>query len=1001
MACKRTLSQTFLLSLVMMAGLPVILLGYFWATDQYHQFEIQSGNWRSTYLDMHEYQLRREVRGAIDRLELQRAQLESGQRSQLQQEVANGAAQLDSLRRRGGSRSRLLRSAHDLLAPIRFGGNSDHYFIATPTGTALLMPSNPGWEGDAAAPLPAPLRQLLQSRKDGFVELPLDKPGRAGGVHPAVIYARYYAPLDIYLGAVSYTDDVVSDTQRALLARFANRNGNDVWLSIVDRNGNFLFDSTAGEQAGVSLDKLTDADGQPLGPRVRAALAQPDGGLVHFTWQRPDGGRPVPAIAFVRTYPGWHWGVGAGFLLDKLDAAIAAQRAEMQQRVRQRIGYLLLLVLGLVLTAALVAQRLALNTRRSLERFATFFDAASKHSSHIDIEQLPYAEFEALAANANRMNEQRHRTENALRVSEKRFEMALRASASHLWDLDLHDRVVTVGGSLFQQLGYSAETRHLSAGQWADWLHPDDVAGVHAALQRMTATPDFALELRLRTEQGEYRWFNCRGGVVENDSFGRPLRALGIATDIGARKRMEQELIAARIAADDANHAKNQFLSNISHELRTPLNGVLGYAQILLRDGALAEQQRHNLLAIESCGQHLLALINDILDLARIESGHIDLNPRPCDLLELLQSVSALVRERAEAKGLTYTLDTDAAVPAYIVADAVKLRQILVNLLGNAVKFTTHGGVTLRTTLQHDGGELLFQICDTGVGIAPQHQRDIFQPFHQLAGDAGGTGLGLAISQRLCEAMGGLLSVRSTPGAGSCFSFNLPARRCEALPDTPVLRAPRTGIDTAAPVRVLVADDNPVNRKVLAGMLKAAGLEMVEAENGEEALRKLRGEPMPLVLMDVRMPVMDGFAATRAIKSDPRLRDTVVIAVSASVSADVEARMRAQGCDDFIGKPVQMRDLLAKLAEYLPLPPRTPETLPVRQRHGAIGALPKSLLDTLQAALVLGDVAAMRSALEPLHSMAPEFVELAADIERLLDNFDIDAVRDLLAPRAA
>src|SRR5690606_12700244 len=360
------------------------------------------------------------------------------------------------------------------------------------------------------------------------------------------------------------------------------------------------------------------------------------------------------------------------------------------------------------------------------------------------------------------------------------------------------------------------------------------------------------------------------------------------------------------IAAEDANHAKSLFLSSISHELRTPLNGVLGYAQILLRDHDASAEQRHNLRAIESCGQHLLTLIDDVLDLAKIESGTIEIQRTPCDLYDLLESVSNIVRERVEHKGLLYSLIIDEEVPATALVDEVKLRQILVNLLGNAAKFTPRGGITLKVELRGDD-ELLFQVSDTGVGIPQSKQREIFQPFQQLHSAQGGTGLGLPISQRLCEAMGGTLTLQSAPGMGSCFTFNLPFERATGAGISNPQRSAYQVIDTGGKaITVMVVDDNPINRQVLAGMLRASGVDVVEAEHGQDALDQLRARPLPLVLMDVRMPVMDGYAATAAIKSDASLRGTVVIAVSASVFPEVIARMRAEGCDDFVTKPVRV-----------------------------------------------------------------------------------------------
>lgn len=1008
---KRSMSQIYLFSLVSMAVVPALLLGYLWASDQRQQFEEQSQAWRDSYIEMQQQTLRRRVVDLTSSLEFERVEIDNRQRTALRLAVDNAVAQLDSLVRyskAGHGRDEILRRAHDLLAPIRFGGGRDHYFINTAEGSVLLMPAYPQREGrrvdefvDAnGVRFAEKLDDLAQRLGEGYLEVWYNRPGNTADAFLTLQYARYYPPLGIYVGAVGYVEDMVTAVQRDELLRLSTKQ-DDVTITIGDEHGDVIYDSYELQNQDNLFSRLET--GNPgVETRIRTVLASPDGGFVNLQRVRRDTGRPTPMLFYVREYPHWHWLIGAGYFLDRIDADIAQRRHELQKHITQRIAVGALTLLLLVVAALAIAGRLAQRTRFALQQFASFFSEASRDSTAIDVAQLPYVEFEQLALDANRMIEQRNRIENTLRDSEQRFEKALGVANIHLFDADARERVLTVSGGLFAQLGFAAETRHIDFAEWSEWVHPDDIASARPVLQSMVeGAESFAAEFRMRGKDGFYRWFLARGGVVAHDANGKALRALGTLTEITARKQMEQELITARIAAEDANHAKSQFLSSISHELRTPLNGVLGYAQILLRDQSASPEQRHNLRAIESCGQHLLTLIDDVLDLAKIESGTIDVKPTACDLYDLLENVSNIVRERVDSKGLLYQLEIDAAVPAHVLVDEVKLRQILVNLLGNAVKFTRTGGITLKVSL-HAADELLFQVCDTGIGVPLSKQREIFAPFQQLGATGGGTGLGLPISQRLCEAMGGTLKVQSAPGAGSCFSFNLPFANGAAARSVSPLRAAYQVIDAGSrKIVVMVVDDNPINRQVLSGMLRAGGVDVVEAEHGLDALEKLRANPVPLVLMDVRMPTMDGFAATAAIKGDPQLRDTVVIAVSATVLPEVIARMRAEGCDDFLSKPVRVGELLAKVAQHLHLPLRSIETASAAAFTAGDARLPESSMGELRSAVALGDVEAMRAALIPLRQGGPELMALAQHVERLLDNFDIDAVRALLVPARA
>lgn len=1004
MPAKRSMSQSYLLGLVTLATVPAMLLGYLWVTEQHRRFEELSNRWRAAYIENHQQALRRRVNDIVGNLDFERETLELRQRETLQRAVSNGMAQLDTLVRfsnAGRPSEQMQQRARDLLAPIRFGSGRDHYVIYTDESLALLLPAYTQWERRNVSELKdingvafvAKLMQQTRDNGEAFLDVWVPQTDGRSGALLTKQYLRYYAPLGIFLGASAYVEDMTHSMQHEELARLAKKaKQEDIVFGIADSNSVVLLDTLVPELRGQRrpLDKTSD---QPVAEQLQKAITNPNGGFVELQRSRRNGlERAQPMLVYVRSYPGWHWNISAGYFLDPLESELTQQRAKLQQDIDRRVVQGAVLVGLCALMAVIIASQLALRTRRALQNFTNFFAEASRNATTIDVEQLPYSEFEELARDANAMVEQRNNIEQALRLSEQRFELALTASNSHLWDLNIPDKTVVVGGSFFKQLGYSADTRQIDFVEWAEWIHTDDLR----ELKRSRIGENrFVREFRVRAHDGSFRWFLARGGDVDFDANGKPIRALGTLIEVSARKQMEQDLIKARIAAEDASHAKSQFLSSISHELRTPLNGVLGYAQILLRDGSASAEQRHNLHAIESCGQHLLTLIDDVLDLAKIESGKIEIQENSCDLYDLLESVSNIVRERVDAKNLSYELDIATQVPANILIDEVKLRQILVNLLANAVKFTQHGGITLRVSLS-DESFLQFQVQDTGVGIPADRQRIIFEPFQQLGDVATGSGLGLPISQRLCEAMGGTLSVQSAIGTGSCFSFNLPLRTSEPVSRERALRSGYQVIDTGGRhIEVMVVDDNSINRQVMCGMLRASGIEVREAEHGQDALDKLRLHPVPLVLMDVRMPVLDGFAATAAIKSDPRLRDTIVIAVSASVFPDVIARMRAHGCADFVGKPVRVAELLSKVAEHLKMPLRALD-IPSRDAKVPTATLPDDVCDELSNAIALGDLEAMRATLKPLHDQLA-LSALARHIEQLLNDFDIDAVRELIA----
>ncbi|QTA80083.1 Two component system response regulator/histidine kinase, PAS fold-containing [Desulfonema limicola] len=510
----------------------------------------------------------------------------------------------------------------------------------------------------------------------------------------------------------------------------------------------------------------------------------------------------------------------------------------------------------------------------------------------------------------------------------------------------------------------------------------------------------FDLKLQIITARGNLKWVHVVG--KGHESNGRIVRVSGTFQDITDSMLAQQEILKSKEAAEAANRAKSVFLANMSHELRTPLNGILGYVQILQNDTSASPRQQYGLKVIEQSGKHLFSLINDVLDLAKIESGKIELYETEFYLSDFIKSAGNIIRIRAEQKVIKFCTDISDGLPERVRADERRLRQVLLNLLGNAVKFTDKGRVMLRIfPVEDKKSNIRFEVEDTGIGISHKDFEKILDPFQQ-AGDikhkAEGTGLGLAISRNLVKLMGGTLEAESKPGFGSRFWFELELHEVQReTGKTAETSRQIDGIKGPAK-KILIVDDNLENRAVFRDLLMSLGFETEEAEDGSEGLSKAIEFQPDAVITDLIMPKTDGFELIQNLKHQPGLKNTLVIAASASVYEDDHRKSMEAGADAFLPKPIEADRLFDLLRQFLGIEwqyRKSPDETLETDRADII--LPKTeILEKLLEIIETGDVEEFMDQIKELARSDKTFVSFAQRFQKLANGFKLNEIRGLI-----
>jgi PAS domain S-box-containing protein len=653
------------------------------------------------------------------------------------------------------------------------------------------------------------------------------------------------------------------------------------------------------------------------------------------------------------------------------------------------------------LVVSLFGRRLVRRIRTALDCVALIEkgELSARISSIIQRDEVGHLQggINAMSARIQQRTLEQQAAESAVREREARIRRLVESNIIGVFFWDLNGAISEANDHFLALVGYGRDDLASGKISWASMTPPEYLAADSRAIKELEAAGT------CRPYQKHFiRKDGSRIPVLVGGAFLAESRNQGVAyvLDLTEREQAEAER-QARHTAEAANRAKSEFLASMSHELRTPLNAVLGYTQVLQREPGLSERQAVALSTIQQSGQHLLTLINELLDLARIEAGKLELHPVAMDLAGFLRGVAAIIRVRMEEKGLLFVHEPPAE-SLTVLADEKRLRQVLLNLLSNAASCTDRGHVRLEVRIlarEAGGVRLRFEVADTGVGIAADRLAAIFEPFEQVGEvgrRAGGTGLGLSISRRLLRLMGSEIRVESQLGVGSRFSFDVSFPLAEAADAVPSVVHKVAGY-AGSRRTVLIADDVTASRTELADLLGGLGFDVSSTANGQEAVEQARACRPDLLVADLVMPAIDGLETIRRIRSSPGLVELPILAMSASAHLEDQAAALAAGADAFLAKPIDREDLLRHTARLLGLAWNHDQPVAKADGEGLPLVIPPSEeMAVLHEIALAGNMRAVHQRATQLVALDGRYRPFADELHRLAQGYQSKAIRALV-----
>jgi PAS domain S-box-containing protein len=919
--------------LLIVTALTVLALAHLWSSQAYKKSNIESNKIREEYIGNQKARVMQQVISVRDYIYYVRSQTKVKMRNVLQERVneAYNIAMNIYLENKGKRSDEEIKSIiKQALSPVWFNNNRCCYHIYTLDGIQQMNPvsatinakSKPGAHGKTENDLVGNEIKMLRSKNQGFINFRQVSNLSDDSTLLKVAFVKKFDPFNWYIGTFDYISDFEEDCKRETLERISRiRFEREGYVFVNTYDGKALITNGALKDPPVDILNGNDENWKRIFAVEMEAAHKPEGEFYTYKFRKLSEPSSSTKISFFIGVPEWQWVIGAGIYIDDIEPVIAQKKADLDNQIRLDIIKVIILMSLILVIIVLIARYISKRTRESLNQLTQFFNNAKTGYQAIDPNLLFFDEFQSIASSADSMVAERQKVKVDLETEKSLLRCLIDAVPDLIFFKDKDGKFLGCNKAFEEYTGRKeADFKGKTDYDFFTKEQADEYAKSDAEILR-TKTATRSHEMT-RYPDGRKVLFDTMKTLF-TDTKGNALGLIGISRDITEFEETQTKLTIAKEKAEEADKLKTAFLANMSHEIRTPMNAIIGFSDLLTDDDLTRNEKLDYSVHIKKAGESLMNLISDIIDIAKIEAGQLQINNAACNLDELLNDLVGTYSEVITKTGkddLKIRLFKQVGVNGLVMmTDPFRLRQVLSNLIGNATKFTERGYIEFGYLLK-DAETIEFIVRDTGLGIAPSKQKDIFQRFSQVDNSNtrkyGGTGLGLAISKNIVEIMGGNIWLESEPDKGSSFYFTLPFN--------PVYSAEINESHTGLNVEehnwqgntILVAEDVPSNFMFIEAALRKTNVRLLWAQDGKQAVdMALNDDSIDLVLMDIQLPEMNGYEATAEIlkirKGLPIISQTAY-----ALSGEKEKSLKA-GCVDYIPKPIKSESLIAIISKHL------------------------------------------------------------------------------------